>query len=77
MCGIAGFIDFNKSSTELDIKSMITPLNHRGPDGEGTLILNNKNAIIGFGHKRLSIIDLSIACLEAQKLPRFLEKIFD
>ena len=61
MCGIAGFIDFNKSSTDLDIKSMITPLHHRGPDGEGTLILNNKNAIIGFGHKRLSIIDLSIA----------------
>ena len=61
MCGIAGFIDFNKSSTELNIKSMIAPLNHRGPDGEGTLILNNKNAIIGFGHKRLSIIDLSIA----------------
>ena len=61
MCGIAGFIDFNKSSTELNIKSMIKPLNHRGPDGEGTLILNKDNAIVGFGHKRLSIIDLSKA----------------
>ena len=61
MCGIAGFIDFNKKSTTSNIQSMIEPLNHRGPDGEGTSLLNSKNAIIGFGHKRLSIIDLSQA----------------
>ena len=60
MCGVAGFIDFNKSSTEINLKSMIAPLNHRGPDGEGTLVLKNENAIVGLGHKRLSIIDLSI-----------------
>ena len=40
---------------------MIEPLNHRGPDGEGTSLFKSKNAIIGFGHKRLSIIDLSQA----------------
>ena len=61
MCGIAGFIDFNKKSTTSNIQSMIGLLNHRGPDGEGTSLLNSKNAIIGFGHKRLSIIDLSQA----------------
>ena len=61
MCGIAGFIDFNKKSTTSNIQSMIEPLNHRGPDGEGTSLLKSKNAIIGFGHKRLSIIDLSQA----------------
>ena len=59
MCGIAGFIDFHKKSTESNIQSMIKPLNHRGPDGEGTSLLQSTNAIIGFGHKRLSIIDLS------------------
>ena len=59
MCGIAGFIDFHKKSTESNIQSMIKPLNHRGPDGEGTSLLKSKNAIVGFGHKRLSIIDLS------------------
>ena len=59
MCGIAGFIDFNKTSTESNVKSMIEPLTHRGPDGEGTLLLNNDHSIIGLGHKRLSIIDLS------------------
>ena len=61
MCGIAGFIDFNKKSTKSNIQSMIEPLNHRGPDGEGTSLFKSKNAIIGFGHKRLSIIDLSQA----------------
>ena len=59
MCGIAGFIDFKKVSTEETIRSMIQPLNHRGPDGDGVLLLQNPNATIGFGHKRLSIIDLT------------------
>ncbi len=61
MCGIAGFIDFHKKSTTSNIQSMIEPLNHRGPDGEGVSLFKSKNAIIGFGHKRLSIIDLSQA----------------
>ena len=61
MCGISGFIDFHKKSTTSNIQSMIEPLNHRGPDGEGVSLFKSKNAIIGFGHKRLSIIDLSQA----------------
>ena len=61
MCGIAGFIDFHKKSTKSNIQSMIEPLHHRGPDGEGASLFKCKNATIGFGHKRLSIIDLSQA----------------
>ena len=59
MCGIAGVIDFHKKSTKSDVKFMIEPLNHRGPDGEGVSLFKSENATIGFGHKRLSIIDLS------------------
>lgn len=59
MCGIAGFIDFTGTSNESTIRSMIQPLHHRGPDGEGTMLLKNDATSIGFGHKRLSIIDLS------------------
>jgi|TARA_B110000879_G_scaffold30205_1_gene41218 asparagine synthase (glutamine-hydrolysing) len=59
MCGIAGFIDFKKASVEATVKAMIQPLNHRGPDGEGTLLMEANDATIGFGHKRLSIIDLT------------------
>lgn len=32
---------------------------HRGPDGDGLKMYNTTNALIGFGHRRLSIIDLS------------------
>ena len=35
---------------------MTNQLAHRGPDGFGTEIVNN----VGFGHRRLSILDLSI-----------------
>ena len=38
---------------------MTTALAHRGPDGEGLWINRERN--VGFGHRRLAIIDLSIA----------------
>ncbi len=59
MCGISGFIDFTKKSDLTILKKMNDTMYHRGPDGEGLRIYNTPNAIIGFGHRRLSIIDLS------------------
>jgi asparagine synthase (glutamine-hydrolysing) len=59
MCGIAGFIDFKKQSTTEDVNGMSACLQHRGPDGSGTFFTETQNAAIGFGHRRLSIIDLS------------------
>jgi len=56
MCGIAGFLHFDKSR-DADIhllKKMADSLQHRGPDGEGFYV--NRN--VGLGHRRLSIIDL-------------------
>ena len=58
MCGIAGII--NKKGTILSLtalKAMTDAVVHRGPDGEGHFIEAN----IGFGHRRLAIIDLSEA----------------
>jgi len=56
MCGIAGIIDKNDKSIALDeIKAMTDAIVHRGPDGEGFFIEKN----FAFGHRRLSIIDLS------------------
>ncbi len=54
MCGIAGFIDKNKSKKEI-IKKMCDKIAHRGPDGEGYYL----NDDVALGHRRLSIIDLS------------------
>ena len=59
MCGIAGFADFKKSSSEEILKSMTDTLKHRGPDGDGYYFKENAYAQIGLGHRRLSIIDLS------------------
>ena len=60
MCGIAGIVSLEKKfvSTER-LKQMTNALAHRGPDGEKIWI--NPSNEIGFGHRRLSIIDLSDA----------------
>ena len=59
MCGISG--KFNLSLKEINnidrhLKLMNKLQAHRGPDGEGLWVHPKK--IVGFGHRRLSIIDL-------------------
>ncbi|MGN6553506.1 MAG: asparagine synthase (glutamine-hydrolyzing) [Verrucomicrobiota bacterium] len=57
MCGIAGKVAHDRAErvSEEDIRRMIAPIAHRGPDGNGVYL--DRNA--GLGHCRLSIIDLS------------------
>jgi asparagine synthase (glutamine-hydrolysing) len=58
MCGIVGQVNFDNSPVSpVILKKMTDVIQHRGPDGEGHWIEGN----IGFGHRRLSIIDLSPA----------------
>lgn len=58
MCGIAGIVTFNGERVlQSDLQLMTDELVHRGPDGEG--FWSNKDATVGFGHRRLSIIDLT------------------
>jgi asparagine synthase (glutamine-hydrolysing) len=59
MCGISGFIDFSKKSSEEVLQAMTDTLYHRGPDASGNYFHEDKVAQIGLGHRRLSIIDLS------------------
>ena len=56
MCGITGILNFEKDRNidRKTISKMTLALTHRGPDGYGIYLNNN----IGFGHRRLSIIDL-------------------
>ncbi len=61
MCGITGFIDFKKNSSEDTLRKMSYCLKHRGPDGSGIFFKETQDAAVGLGHRRLSIIDLSIA----------------
>ncbi len=56
MCGIAGII--NKNGAPVDrglLERMTERARHRGPDGSGYYLSAN----LGFGHRRLAIIDLS------------------
>jgi asparagine synthase (glutamine-hydrolysing) len=59
MCGIAGYIDFLNKTSEDVLTKMTNELNHRGPDGYGTEIIQSSYAQIGLGHRRLAIIDLT------------------
>jgi asparagine synthase (glutamine-hydrolysing) len=59
MCGISGFIDFNKNSSTDVLQKMNDTLYHRGPDGSGFEFSETDLCQIGLGHRRLSIIDLS------------------
>lgn len=56
MCGISGIINKDGSKVDLSsLKNMNDLISHRGPDGEGFYEESN----VGFGHRRLAIIDLS------------------
>lgn len=59
MCGICGFV--SKKDIRMDILKMMNhTLAHRGPDDSGEEIYNIQNEWnVGFGHRRLSIMDLS------------------
>ncbi|MFN7976695.1 MAG: asparagine synthase (glutamine-hydrolyzing) [Vicinamibacterales bacterium] len=57
MCGIAGRVNF-ASGAPVDagvVGAMCDLIAHRGPDGHGV----HCDGMIGFGHRRLAIIDLS------------------
>ena len=56
MCGLCGELRFDNRSPDQEIlKSMTRRLVRRGPDAEGFYL----KGPVGFGHRRLSIIDLS------------------
>ena len=56
MCEIVGLIA-GRSGTPGLIERLVDPLAHRGPDDRGTWV--DAEAGIAFGHRRLSIVDLS------------------
>lgn len=59
MCGIAGIfhVDVPKPVDPARVEAMTDALAHRGPDGSGVWTAPG----VGFGHRRLAIIDLSEA----------------
>lgn len=60
MCGIAGLIDFKKLTSVAVLTEMTDALLHRGPNDSGYGLHEIENAQVGLGHRRLSILDLSV-----------------
>lgn len=57
MCGISGYIPNIKEQVDLvGLKNMTALIAHRGPDDQGIFI----DESVGLGHRRLSILDLSL-----------------
>ncbi len=62
MCGINGIYAYHCAASSIDRDELVRTRDHmakRGPDGAGEWISADRR--IGFGHRRLSIIDLSDA----------------
>ncbi len=57
MCGIAGICGEGWERSQLE--AMVEVQRHRGPDAKGVKVL--AEGLVGLGHNRLSIIDLSLA----------------
>lgn len=59
MCRIAGIVNESLSAAEmtLGLKAMCRAQKHGGPDDEGLFV--DESTGVGFGHRRLSLIDLS------------------
>jgi asparagine synthase (glutamine-hydrolysing) len=66
MCGICGY----QGSFEPNLlRAMSASIAHRGPDGQGAVVLEGSGAApTGLGHRRLAIIDLSDAGLQPMTL---------
>ncbi|MEN9507896.1 MAG: asparagine synthetase, partial [Gemmatimonadota bacterium] len=59
MCGIVGAIRFRGTVDRSLLERQRDILAHRGPDSQG--LWCSEDARVGFGHRRLAIIDLSPA----------------
>lgn len=71
MCGITGFIDTKNNTDEASLKEMTNTLIHRGPDAGSQVFFSDKQMQIGLGHRRLSIIDLSVEATQPMSYKTF------
>ena len=75
MCGVTGFFEAEVRSSRSAIQNMCSQLTHRGPDDTGCWV--DESAGLALGHRRLSILDLSVVGqdtlgveLDAEKIGR-------
>ena len=60
MCGICGIVDMHGNIDREVLARMARAIRHRGPNDEGFYVMPDNTAVaVGFGFRRLSIIDLA------------------
>ena len=59
MCGIVAYHSVGHALAQKDLDAMTDRLAHRGPDDRGTWL--DRDGLVGLGHRRLSILDVSSA----------------
>jgi len=70
MCGISGLFRYKSAadpSDQLELEAIHFALRRRGPDGHG--LWWNESRRLGFGHRRLAVIDLDDRALQPMHLP--------
>ena len=58
MCGIVACIDFSNKISIENLNIATDKMLLRGPDARGSLIINKSLYKVGFGHRRLAILDI-------------------
>ena len=71
MCGICGFLQFEKEADERILKKMNDQIVHRGPDDDGFF----QQQGIGLAVRRLSIIDLFWPSTPVLAIGQFLDRL--
>lgn len=59
MCGIVGIVSPKPELVLEGLRLMSLAVAHRGPDDSGERIVRTTHGIVGLGHRRLAILDLS------------------
>lgn len=62
MCGFAGVVSKKNESHLSLVKEATAVLQHRGPEAEGFYV--NEEASVAFGHRRLCILDMTMAAAQ-------------
>ena len=74
MCGIAGSLSLDGAPVRREaIEAMTSALTHRGPDEGAVRLLDDDAAgrpLLGLGHRRLRVVDLSAAAAQPMSDPR-------
>ncbi|RZK24204.1 MAG: asparagine synthase (glutamine-hydrolyzing) [Flavobacterium sp.] len=59
MCGITGFIDYQKLVSETDLTNASSAIRHRGGSGNGHIFEKHEKYNLGLANERLATIDIS------------------